>query len=940
MIQRAGRSNQAQLVAIQNLMEQLFAQEQVDALVNCALEFLRAEFDYPLLWLAVYDPGQSELLGLGGGVPKSDAQTFKQRYSVLPGDLFDQVLLTGQPTEVMNLQEENRAGKWQTLAKRFQIQGALIYPIQYRQDSLGVLLLGSSHWGGNPRLEESSQLAILTRSLGSALHHLHTPKPPPDAPPPPPLLTMITEIHALTNGEERLQVILRSTQQVINPTFTGLYWFDLEQKSCSLRSSYQPGQGSRLGRIRPVKVQVPLAAIEPLCQSLEAGQIVAISESQGTVNSRVPLRLMQQTKSRSLLCAPIICEQQLLGFLSVAGAEPRVWQAQEKAYIQAAAQLIGLSVSLAEDSSVQVSAQTDTLMGQFTQLMVESKDWSKTLHKVSEHLCRHLQIQRLVLLQQDDRSGEFRVEYQYHSPKLRPLLASLQLLSDVDARMLERNIGAIAIPNLEEDLRFLTWRETLLQQGVRSILVCRTAADSSKPHPILLLGNQRTRTWKPSEIELLQQFAQTLGTFEQKQHDYLIQQHQLRLCIQAQKGVQSLLKINDPTQLITTGIETITELSAAPLVAGIVWTPGQDQGQIVAYQSTPPEFDLTDSTPIPLHEDSLFRSLLALPDPRGNPLKTVIEVAAADLTPATRLWLNSPGLGQVMLLGLRSGESPTPLGAVILGTRVNQIYSSFEINLLQTFIQTLASRYRTLRETQVLLRKHSSLECLNWYKQRSLESELRQLQTTCAVLKSLKSTKNTEGASRQPQIANLPKVAQSLEKTVQSLHTLLHSEDWKLQLKPNSIPLASIFRRVMERIEPFIQSKQLWTQIHNLTPNTTLTSTSEKLELVLYELLLFACQRSKAGDRLDLWCRLINADWIELSITDQGELDPRLLQDFQQIQTRDLLVPSLLEQGTGRHLRICQTLVERLGGRLELARLEDDRILSRLTLPLKLKGEP
>lgn len=144
----------------------------------------------------------------------------------------------------------------------------------------------------------------------------------------------------------------------------------------------------------------------------------------------------------------------------------------------------------------------------------------------------------------------------------------------------------------------------------------------------------------------------------------------------------------------------------------------------------------------------------------------------------------------------------------------------------------------------------------------------------------------------------------------------------------------------MERIEPFIQSKQLWTQIHNLTPNTTLTSTSEKLELVLYELLLFACQRSKAGDRLDLWCRLINADWIELSITDQGELDPRLLQDFQQIQTRDLLVPSLLEQGTGRHLRICQTLVERLGGRLELARLEDDRILSRLTLPLKLKGEP
>jgi GAF domain-containing protein len=937
MIQRAGHSNQAQLAAIHNLIEQLFAQEQVDALVNCALAFLHTEFDYPLVWLAVYASGQSELLGLGGGVPKSDAQIFKQRYSVLPGDLFDQVLLTGQSIEVMNLQEENRAGKWQTLAKRFQIQGALIYPIQYRQDALGILLLGSSHWGRNPRLEENSQLAILARSLGSALHHLYTPKPPPDIPPTSPLLAMINEINTLPKGAERLQVILKSTQQVINPTFTGLYWFDLEQKSCSLYSSYQPGQGSRLGRIRPVKVQVPLTEIEPLCQSLAAGQIVAISESQGTVNSKVPLRLMQQTKSRSLLCAPIIREQQLLGFLSVAGVEPRVWQEQEKTYIQAAAQLMGLSVSLPADSSVQGSTQTDLLMGQFTQLMVESKDWSKTLHKVSEHLCQHLQIQRLLLLCQEDRSGEFRVEYQYHSPKLRPSLTSLQLLSDVDARMLERNIGAIAISNLEEDLRFLAWREALLQQGIRSILVCRTAADSSQSHPILVLANQQIRTWKPSEIELLQQFAQTLGTFEQKQHDYLIQQHQLRLYAQAQKGVQSLLKLHDPTQLITTGIEIITELSAAPLVAGIVWTPGQDQGQIVAYQSTPPEFDLTDSTPIPLHEDALFQSVLAPPDPRVNPSETVVQVAAADLTPATRLWLNSPNLGQVMLLGLRSGESPIALGAVILGTRVNQIYSSFEINLLQTFIQTLASRYRSIREAGFLLRRHRSLECLNWYKQRFLESELRQLQTTCDTLKS---SENAKGASRQPQTENLPRSVQSLEKTVQSLHTLLHTEDWRLQLNLDSLPLASILRRVMERIEPFIQSRQLWTQIHNLTPNTTLTGTSEKLELVLYELLLFACQRSNAGDRLDLWCRFINTDWIELSITDQGELDSRLLEDFQQAKTRDLLVPSLLEKGMGRHLRICQTLVERLGGRLELVRLEDDRILSRLTLPLKPKGEP
>ena len=931
MIQRAGRSSQEQLAGIQTLIEKMLDQEQVESLVDCALQFLRAELDYPLLWIATYDTKQSELLGLGGGVPRSDANAFGQRYPVLPGDLFDQALLTGRPIEVMSLQEENRVGKWQRIAQRFDIQGALLYPIQYRRNSLGVLLLGSSHWGRNPRTEESNQLSILTRSLGAALHRIGKEEVAQESPQPQPLLATINQLSSLTDWEDRLNVILKSTQQLIGPTFTGLYWLDFEQNSCSLKSSYQTGQGSRLRPVRPIKAQVQLAEIEPFCQALSARQLVSVSECQGTINTKVPLRLMQQTKSRSLLCAPIICQEQLLGFLSVEGAEPRVWQEQEKNYIQAAAQLIGLSVVSPEgERPVQVSSQVHTLMGQFTQLMLESKDWSKTLQKITEHLCRHLQTQRFVLLRHDDLRGGFRVEYQYHSPKLRPLRESLHPLSDVDMRMLERNIGAIAISDLTEDLRFLAWRESLVSQGMRSILVCRTLADGTKPHTILLLGNQQTRTWKPNEIEFLQQFAQTLGTFEQKQQDYLIHQHQLRLYSLAQNGLQTLLKIDDPTQLIRSGVELIAEISGAPLVAGVLWVPGQDQGQIVAYHSSPPEFDISDSTPIQLSQDSLLKQLFSPINQSSNQPEPFIHLSAANLAPDTRLWLNSPSLDKVMVLAVQSPNSLAPLGAIIIGTAHDCSYQEFDIQLIQTLVQNLASRYRTLRETHLLHRKWINFECLNWYKQRFLESGCEKLQTTCQDLQALSSAENSGMPAQH---------LNAFQQTLDSLTTLIETEGWQLSLNQSSIPLASILKRSMERIEPFIQSKQLWTQVHNLTSNTTLTGASEKLELVLCELLQAACQRSKAGDRIDIWCRLINAKWVELSITDQGQLHPRFIQDFQAVKSRDLLAPSLLDKTPGRHLQSCNALVERLGGRMELAHLEDGRILSRLTLPLQTSGE-
>lgn len=328
---------------------------------------------------------------------------------------------------------------------------------------------------------------------------------------------------------------------------------------------------------------------------------------------------------------------------------------------------------------------------------------------------------------------------------------------------------------------------------------------------------------------------------------------------------------------------------------------------------------------IQLDQDPLFTELLHSPDQLSNPSESIIKITAKNIAPETRIWLNGPGVTQVLVIPLRSPDSPTPLGAIVLGTSENFRYKTTELQLVQTLVQQLGSRYRYLRETNLLQRQWMSLESLTWYKNRLLETNLSQL-----------SDLQSPPASSQDESIEIQR--DSHQAAIASLNTLFKTEDWQLSLAQDSIPLASILRRCMELIEPLVQSRQLWTQIHNLTSNTTLTGTSNKLELVLYELLVGACHRSKPGDRIDIWCRLINAKWVELSITDQGQLHPKFIQDFQSAKTRDLLLPSLLDKGPGRHLNACQSIIELLGGRMEIAQLEDGRILSRLTLPQQMKG--
>ena len=167
-----------------------------------------------------------------------------------------------------------------------------------------------------------------------------------------------------------------------------------------------------------------------------------------------------------------------------------------------------------------------------------------------------------------------------------------------------------------------------------------------------------------------------------------------------------------------------------------------------------------------------------------------------------------------------------------------------------------------------------------------------------------------------------------------SLEKILKSEVWDLALEPEHLQVATLFRRCLERIEEIARTRQLWTQVHNLTPSVSLYVPAQKLELMLVELLLAACYRSKVGDRIDIWCRALPEQWVEISITDNGRLNPRMVRAIQTPSTQVPLSTSILEVPPGLHYKVCQSLVERMGGQLEMAQLEDGRAMSRLILPI------
>jgi signal transduction histidine kinase len=384
------------------------------------------------------------------------------------------------------------------------------------------------------------------------------------------------------------------------------------------------------------------------------------------------------------------------------------------------------------------------------------------------------------------------------------------------------------------------------------------------------------------------------------------------------------------------------------------WSPDQPEGSVAALINHS-KFQVEQQAPILWETDGFLQRIIA--QTRGIQT-TGIQITEAETTDVSSQaaaavfphlwteqgsiealsiensgWLNGMGRVDLLAVPLKLYPEDPCLGMVLILDSRRQYWTDLKREGIQLLTRELTATHRAHYLVERLNQKQATLECLNWYKQRHLEyvsSLWTQQMSKFQAVFSEKVLAASQSGSRNRSSNSVG----TLYIALNSLETILKGEVWDLQLEPETISVAALFRRSLERIEDVARARQLWTQVHNLTPSVSLCVPARKVELMLVELLLAACYRSKSGDRIDIWCRALPEQWVEISITDNGRLNPLLIQAIQHPSAQIPLAASILETLPGRHFKVCQSLVERLGGQLELAQLEDGRAMSRLLLPI------
>lgn len=912
--QKEPSTQERQVVALGRTLQALREGEHEDGLIETTIQYLEAEFDYALVWIALYDRAEHRLLGKGGCSPQGEVPIFKQRLVLHPGDLLEQVVIQQRPLGVPDLREETRAGDWRKTAQKLNIQGTVIFPIRHKEQCFGVVLLGSSLWGISPHSEEKARLSTILGSLAAALYQLEQEQHRQQTKQPAqPLMMLLTRLRSLPTLKQRLEAVVEETHRFIAADRTNIYWFEPQRRYFWRRvgdTGYADADYEELG--------ITAQEINSFYQALAADQLVSVGEAHSSLKAELTGRLMQYMGAQSLVASPILFQQELLGFLAVEGTDARMWTEEEKNYVQGAAHLIALTAPLEEmEDTIRQVKQDQGLTAEVAAAIYTDDNWNYTLRKVAERVCERLQAERFLLLVYDRDLEKFEICYQTQPTNRRPFNPQFDELNSVDWHMLERSTEAIGVENLDEDLKLMTWREALLQAGVQSVLVCSTTVGRSL-EGVVVVGYETARSWNRSEREILRIVSQQVGVML---HQWQLQRQtdqQQEVSQTIQWGLTTMQQIHQLDRLERSAIQQLAQLLQVPLTVLVTWQPGRPSAQIAASTHSP-GFELVTDSDIPAHSDNLIQWALQADG--------LLPLSIDDISIDTRQWLTGAAIGQILVMTLRTSPEHEPTGIVVVADRLERYWHERQLNAMTILVSQLAWSRRHLVLTETLTTQRNKLEQLNWYKNQQIEELHQRLNLGVQRLNELSHKKDALASMRYHQIVR------QLGSVLADITPLLKQEQWQFAHEYQTIPLASLLKRAVERVDGLLKQRQLWSQVHN-DCNVNIGGDIPKIEFVLHEVLTSACHRSPTGSRLDIWCRPLDGQWLELSVTDNGAIEPRLLEELAQGRPSDWLAPSTLEKPPGLHLVICQAVMQQLGSEFHLYRLEDGRNLSRLVISI------
>ncbi len=912
-----------QFVNLGRIMQFLRDEDSIDSLLSATLDYLRDNFDYKLIWMALYEPENHRLTGKGGITPAGEIKFLKDRFALNAGDLLDQVILQRKPVPIADLRQEKRSGEWQKVAQKFDIQGTLLWPIYHRDRSFGLVLLGSTLWNVTPRNEERARLSVVLGTLGATLSrldaewHYQNVKRPDE-----PLWQILSKIRNIPTLTERLEEIVQETHNFVMPDHTNIYWFEREHQYFWRRiANRQPGPKSK----QPVdnSAGVTVQNAPSLYQALSKDQLVVVVDAKSMNKGEVSNRVMEQFGAVSIIIAPIFFQSELLGFLSVEGDEPRLWTADERNLVRGAAQLAAITAPLEEmEVTLERIAADQVLTAGIARAIYSDSDWQNALDKAAEKLCQRLGLERFWVASYDKDNDVFRVDFQYHPKNRRPIPNLLAGLATVDVQMMEQSPDAATVENLDSDFKFLSWRNALIDLDVRSMVVSSTSTGNAL-EGILAVAHEAPRTWSRPEREMVQAVAQQVGLIVHQNELQRISDERQKSHQAVQFGLVALQQSNTLEKLHHTATQLMAQVTQSPLAVLIVWLPGRQGGQIASVFASREEYQLSiNETLIAIEEDQLVQWAIQS--------EGILPLSVHDLPESTKSWLNAPALGHMMVTALRTSPDHQPTGMMLVADRVGRRWVDRQLQAFNMLANQLAWSRRHLLLVDHLKYNRQELERLNWYKHRRLEDIYRTVSSGVQRLLDAEARANGSGGLNN---VTLQSSLKQLQGSLSPLPQIIRKEQWRLRPNYETAPLAGMLKRALERVDSLIKQRQIWSQVHNQA-NVVVGGDIAKMDMILNELLLFACGRSEVGGRIDLWCRQIDEKLLELSITDYGVVDGALLQELHQGRAIDPLSPSLLDQPPGLHLAICQSLMLEAGGELSLYQLEDNRILSRLILPL------
>ncbi|MGI8503522.1 MAG: GAF domain-containing protein [Hassallia sp.] len=934
---------ESQIFSLVSILQSLREEDNVGVLIETIIFYLKEQFDYKLIWIALYDRLNHILFGKGGFTPGNDTTLLQQRVVLSPGDLLEQVVIEQRPLGVTDLRAENRAEEWQQVAGKYNIQGTIFLPIRYKDRCLGVVLLGSERWGYFLGGEDKPRLSIVLGELGAKLYQSeinlqHQQIKRLDEP----LIKLLERVQTLNNLEPRLEAVVQATHQFVSPTRTNIYWFEREGRYFWRRVSNQSKSISDTSNQQAAGITVQ--EMSDFYYALSVNQIVSIGEARSSLKSNFTAKLLQRLRVRSLLAAPIIWQKDLLGFLTVEANEARIWTEAETNFLKSAAGLISLvAPTQSMESTINKVQQDSQLTSQVAQAIYSNHDVEEILSNCAAKVLQRLGATRFLLLQYNPDQNNYQFIYQSQLANRGSLTFTLDALKEVDLQLLQRATVTVGIENFEEDLRFFNWRSPLLENGVRSLLISNCTAGHA-PEALLIIAHEVNRAWTTLEKELLQIVAQQIGVIvrQWQLHSNTQQQQQIlqifQQCFRITQQAHATAEVEEK-HLERTAIKQIASLLGCPLAILLSWSPGQHVAQIIPIVIADNRFAIAVDAPIPIQAEVLIQWALA----RDGLLTLTVD----DLPPDTKKWLNGIDIGQILVMALRTSPDYQPTGVVLMADNSERRWSEQSLITTETLICQVAWSRRWLQITKSLESTTKELQQLNWYKHRRLEDIQR---TTTLLLGQIHDLgiPATELAQMLCQ-----QLLRQLDHTTASMTGLLKLEQWQLLYSCEIMPIASLFKRSLERIDNLIKQQRLWVAVHGLgqsvddpdleqsgllqsTGKTTIAIAGDivKIELILHELLLGACHRSPTNSRIDIWCRRLDERFLEVSITDNGIIDAQLVQELHPDTPKDLLAFSSLNQPPGLHLLICQKLMQKLGGELHIYQLPDNRVVSRLLLPL------